>query len=444
MIAAPLIVSSRAFAFTAADEELSAAFRRHFEFSAGFREKFKSGTYRVPKGSSDAALVDGALNALQERLASLPEPTLAVIHHIDRKGHLRAWLVSEQGIEAGHATSDPYTDLSFLRSALRVDSRMQTRAPRDRNGTPIVLPSSDEGAVEFGANAALAHAAQQLLGDEILRVLADFSGRLIVLPVADTGTAPYAALPLGNGSRLVDKIATLIVPDIETLIDPGRTFSMDDLDTSDPLVFGNPDLSYDPDYIFVDLPGAEQEARAVGELIGARASGLRIGPRASLDAFLKRAGRPGGPELIHIASHAISNSVNPMDGSFVGLSRGRLTGQILRGDRFAFWAVRHPIVLLSGCQTALGKVFAGGTYGLSRAFYAAGAAQVLSSLWNVGDEATSLLMTETADKLYFGYPAEFALQRAQKKAFGAFGNDYAAWASFNAYGFPGSKRGFRA
>jgi CHAT domain-containing protein len=72
-------------------------------------------------------------------------------------------------------------------------------------------------------------------------------------------------------------------------------------------------------------------------------------------------------------------------------------------------------VVLSACQTALGKEIRGeGLMGLTRGFMYAGAARVLASLWSVEDRATSKLM----EKLY-GYlllqklpPAE-ALRRAQ-------------------------------
>src|SRR5262249_34163807 len=51
------------------------------------------------------------------------------------------------------------------------------------------------------------------------------------------------------------------------------------------------------------------------------------------------------------------------------------------------------LVALSGCRTGLGKEVSGeGMLGLTRAFLYAGARRVVSSLWQVNDNATAGLM----------------------------------------------------
>ena len=72
-------------------------------------------------------------------------------------------------------------------------------------------------------------------------------------------------------------------------------------------------------------------------------------------------------------------------------------------------------MVLSGCQTALGKEVRGeGLLGLTRGFLYAGAPRVIASLWWIDDRATAVLMGE----LYRGLWAEglrpaAALRRAR-------------------------------
>jgi CHAT domain-containing protein len=74
------------------------------------------------------------------------------------------------------------------------------------------------------------------------------------------------------------------------------------------------------------------------------------------------------------------------------------------------------LVVLSGCETALGEEDGGeGLMGLARAFQYAGARTVLASLWSVNDLATSELMIRFYKHLRAGLPKDQALQAAQQE-----------------------------
>lgn len=74
------------------------------------------------------------------------------------------------------------------------------------------------------------------------------------------------------------------------------------------------------------------------------------------------------------------------------------------------------LVVLSACQTGLGKVVRGeGLLGLARGFFHSGACNLLLSLWNVGDTSTSQLMTHFYQKEIENIPHPEALRFAKLK-----------------------------
>jgi CHAT domain-containing protein len=91
---------------------------------------------------------------------------------------------------------------------------------------------------------------------------------------------------------------------------------------------------------------------------------------------------------------------------------------------------------MSACLTALGRVFAGGTFGVARTWTNAGAGQVVASLWNVSDRATYRLMTRFVDGLQQGKTPELAMQAAQLETIKNYPNDPKMWASFTIIGKP--------
>ena len=74
---------------------------------------------------------------------------------------------------------------------------------------------------------------------------------------------------------------------------------------------------------------------------------------------------------------------------------------------------RTSLVVLSACETAKGYVdFVDGVFGLQRGFKKAGVGTILMSLWQVHDEATSLLMTQFYTYLIQGCERHKALWKA--------------------------------
>jgi CHAT domain-containing protein len=89
----------------------------------------------------------------------------------------------------------------------------------------------------------------------------------------------------------------------------------------------------------------------------------------------------------------------------------------------------QPLVVMSACQTGLGKVFPGGVFGLARAWYYAGAPQIVTSLWNINDAATNVLMSHFI-RARATMTTEAALRTAMLETRTEF-PDPALWAGFS-------------
>ena len=84
----------------------------------------------------------------------------------------------------------------------------------------------------------------------------------------------------------------------------------------------------------------------------------------------------------------------------VGFPLGKCQNGFLRANDIYNLKLPAELVVLSACQTGLGKEIKGeGLVGLTRGFMYAGAARVVVSLWNVNDKATADLMTKFYEKM---------------------------------------------
>jgi CHAT domain-containing protein len=100
--------------------------------------------------------------------------------------------------------------------------------------------------------------------------------------------------------------------------------------------------------------------------------------------------------IIHFATHGLLNSENPeLSGIVLSLidKDGKPQNGFLRLHEIYNLRLPAELVVLSACQTALGKEIRGeGIMGLTRGFMYAGASRVVASLWSVNDAATADLM----------------------------------------------------
>ncbi len=122
--------------------------------------------------------------------------------------------------------------------------------------------------------------------------------------------------------------------------------------------------------------------------------------------------------IIHLATHGIVNASFPeLSGVVLSLidENGKPREGFLRLHDIYNLRINADLVVLSACETALGKEIQGeGLIGLTRGFMYAGNSDVVASLWKVDDKATSTLMRNFyQNMLRNNLPASAALRKAQ-------------------------------
>ncbi|MEP1151184.1 MAG: CHAT domain-containing tetratricopeptide repeat protein [Balneola sp.] len=108
---------------------------------------------------------------------------------------------------------------------------------------------------------------------------------------------------------------------------------------------------------------------------------------------------------LHFATHGNVNEQNPQQSGLIISKMNAFENSFgedgyLNSLEISKLSLTADLVVLSACNTAIGKMVSGeGLLGLQRSFFKAGASSVIVSLWNVYDKSTSALMGEFYRKL---------------------------------------------
>jgi len=144
------------------------------------------------------------------------------------------------------------------------------------------------------------------------------------------------------------------------------------------------------------LTGTRTEAEQISKL--AKTSGGQADVWLDLDANEDNLGTRDITKyrIIHVATHGLLNAERPQfTGVVLSLVGNKTHDGFVRTDEVFNLRLGSPLVMLSACETGLGKEKRGeGVMGLTRAFMYAGAPTVGVSLWSVADRSTADLMTD--------------------------------------------------
>jgi CHAT domain-containing protein len=237
---------------------------------------------------------------------------------------------------------------------------------------------------------------------------------LVLVPDGPLHTLPFQALQDATGKHLVERVSLSYAPSVSALLamtelgDRRRTNTAGDVPL---LAFGRPT----PDAGLADLPATEKEVRSIGRLFGAGAQVL-TGADASEERFKAGASRA---RTLHLATHGLLNEKAPLY-SALALAHGPGEDGRLEARELIDLDLRADLVVLSACETALGKTVNGeGVLGLPWSLFVAGTPSTVVSHWQVEDETTGTLMSTFYRKMLptppkgGKVPATAALPRAQ-------------------------------
>ena len=166
-----------------------------------------------------------------------------------------------------------------------------------------------------------------------------------------------------------------------------------------------------PDPSLRPLIFARKEVSDIANLISGKNSVLLLDKEAIKSRYKQEVGQY---KVEHIASHILIDDNQPMYSKISMTQDGSDTNHDLFAYEVLNMRTNADLVVLSGCNSALGKLLPGeGIIGMSQSFMTAGAQSILMSLWPVDDRLTSEFMFKFYQNLASGLAKHEALREAK-------------------------------
>lgn len=348
---------------------------------------------------------------------SRPAPVQEIAAALDAGELLVEFVTGEKRSFAFTLAPDGGVGVYHLPPRAAIEQRLRTL--RDRISH---RPSSatDLAAVHRAGERAYAALLEPLLADAV------GIKRLVIVADGMLWYAPFEALTVGNtGVYLADRFEVVRAASGSVLarIRQRGTATRPDAPF---LAFGDPylpgtarkesvvQLLERDGFSLAPLPGSRREVEAAAAAFGPRARSY-VGRDFTADTVLAELQRPY--RVVHFATHAILDERVPnRSGIVVSADGSASTPGLLRARDIAAIRIPAELVVLSACQTGLGRVVAGeGVLGLAWAFTQAGAASLVVTLWNISDASSATMMTAFYREFAAGASKSAALRTARRE-----------------------------
>jgi CHAT domain-containing protein len=377
--------------------EDSPALRQELELA---REAYQLFLRRVRQADTEqASLMTVEPLRLSQVQALLPDGALLLEYFVTEQGPSILWAVTRQTVAV--------TRLPIGRQEMaeRVQAFRELIASRDRR--------------EETARAARA------LYDALVRpgLRGSPPTELVIVPHGPLHYLPFQALMPASGRYLLQESPLYYYTSASLM-----QFTRAKRQAGPPTVFamGNPDVQDRT----LSLPYAAREARGIAALFpGAElALGTAATKAASREALRRHS-------VLHFATHAEFDAADPLGTSLLLASTNEAESRLEVQEIFGL-ELHASLVVLSACETALGKLTRGDELtGLTRAFIYAGTPSVITTLWQVNDRSAFELMREFYRQLRAGRNKAEALRLAQLAILGLHPDPY-HWAAYALTGEP--------
>jgi CHAT domain-containing protein len=391
---------------------------------------------------------EARLKTVVERMTSLENDLKVVETDIRRKYPNFGNLSQPKTLDAREIQASLDSDTALLQYTLGATRSFVWLVTQD---AIAAFPLSGEHEIEAAARSVLLllqkpslNAAERRALEEALQRLAEMildplrpsivSYRLLVAADGALQYVPFGLLPIGSGiqrMRLLDEHEIVAVPSFSAVV-AQRARANERTNTRTLIAFADPVFSSsDPRLAETTarqpalrqqtpvtvrasalrgadslerLPYSRREAEEIAALVAADQRTLLVGTEATRRAALET--DLSDYRIVHFATHG------SIDARYPGLSALELSrysrdgtpqeGSLRLHDIYDL-RLRADLVVLSACETALGREIGGeGLFGLTHAFMYAGAKSMVASLWQVSDLATTELMTRFYDGMLSG------------------------------------------
>jgi tetratricopeptide (TPR) repeat protein len=377
----------------------------HLERGLAYRAIGDDGAAEADLREALRLLDDRATNAVEQRLSYFRTADLALEELVDmlqRRGDIAGAFAAVDGARgkpfggSNAATISAGTlvvEYVALRNRLLIFTRdtasVQAKiAPVDRQTLRKGVEALDRSALSAWLVTPIA--------DKLVR-----SRSVMIVADRSVANVPFAALRTADGHYLVEYAAISLVPSASLVTRDAP------IDASSIVAVGDP--AFDQQLFDLPrLPAAAIEARRVAALYPKSVvlTG-REATRENVEAALRRA------PVLQLATHAVAVLNEPAQ-SYLALTpsagnSGALSLQEISGGSLSSTSV----VVLTGCRTAV-ATHGAPVSSLALAFLAAGATNVIGSLWDVPDDEASIELTTRLHRaLRSGSSPAAALREAQ-------------------------------